>query len=1364
MTGGLDCRARRGRRWRSTRVVTVVVAFLAAALFCAHAEAATYTVGTTADNTGACASPASGTCSLRQLINFENGLASNHTPADTIVVPANFYSLTNGVLTIMQNVSIAGAGARTTYIFQETTSSTSRVFDIQPNANAFLPTVTISGLGIFFGKADSTNGSFGGDVRNTGTLTLSEDEIEDGGASSGGGISNQGGTLTVTHSLIAQNSANSGGADSGGIQNFGPNPTSGTPGTLSVDNSTIYNNTASLGGGVFSWCSGSGANPCATSGTAQNSVTITDSTVVGNDGGTRSTVGGGLLASQGTISLRNSIVSGNTVSSGASSSNCGTSGTGAITSLGHDLESGSDCGFTATGDLRNTNPKFFTGGTADNGGNTDTLALDASSPVVDAIPLNASGCSGTDQRDFSRAQGKGCDIGAYELFQAVAGKQFSTVLGSIEAGAAASIDWGDGTAQSTGTTDSSTGQVTGTHTYASPGIYSGVIHYNNSDHVASTRAFQIKAASQVSGVTVTNSAPSAAAGARTVYTVGFTASSTGGLSQAGGSQITVTFPQGTDLSKVFTSSVRDTSTNTQVGSCNVSGVTATCSLFSGASTNPGDALSVTLNEVINPTAGAAYIASVSTTADPTPAGSARYSVVTAQAITQPTVTNSAPSAAAGARTVYTVGFTASSTGGLSQAGGSQITVTFPQGTDLSKVFTSSVRDTSTNTLVGSCNASGLTATCSLFSGASTNPGDNLTVTLNEVINPTTVASNYTVSVSTTSDPTAVTSQNYSVVSAHTITQPTVTNSAPSAAAGARTVYTVGFTASSTGGLSQAGGSQITVTFPQGTDLSKVFTSSVRDTSTNTLVGSCNASGLTATCSLFSGASTNPGDNLTVTLNEVINPTTVASNYTVSVSTTSDPTAVTSQNYSVVSAHTITQPTVTNSAPSAAAGARTVYTVGFTASSTGGLSQAGGSQITVTFPQGTDLSKVFASSVRDTSTNTLVGSCNASGLTATCSLFSGASTNPGDNLTVTLNEVINPTTVASNYTVSVSTTSDPTAVTSQNYSVVSAHTITQPTVTPSSRAPGATGATYTIGFTASSTGGLSQVGGSQITITFPQGTAVALTSSSVRDTTANNSLVGSCNASGLTATCGFFSGAATGPGDALSVVLVGLTNPPTASSYTVSVATTSDTGTVSSAPYALAQPPAITNVSPTHGPAAGDTPITITGTNLTGATGVNFGNAPATNVQAVNATTVTAHSPAGAGQVPVTVVTPGGTSNSVQYSYDAPTVTSVAPTHGPASGGTSVTISGSNFTGATGVSFGNAAATQVHVVNDGSITATSPAGAARSRSRLRRRAGQATAMFPTPTTRSRTQAPRSRRLSPRSHRRPRTARRRLWPGR
>ncbi len=122
-------------------------------------------------------------------------------------------------------------------------------------------------------------------------------------------------------------------------------------------------------------------------------------------------------------------------------------------------------------------------------------------------------------------------------------------------------------------------------------------------------------------------------------------------------------------------------------------------------------------------------------------------------------------------------------------------------------------------------------------------------------------------------------------------------------------------------------------------------------------------------------------------------------------------------------------------------------------------------------------------------------------------------------------------------------------------------------------------------------------------------------------------------------------------------------------------------------------PTVTGVSPNSGPAAGGTQVTIIGTGFTGATAVDFGANPATGLTVVNATTITADSPAGSGAVDVTVKTPGGTSaasSADEFTYTAlaaPTVTGVSPNSGPAAGGTQVTITGTGFTGATAVDFG-----------------------------------------------------------------------------
>lgn len=71
---------------------------------------------------------------------------------------------------------------------------------------------------------------------------------------------------------------------------------------------------------------------------------------------------------------------------------------------------------------------------------------------------------------------------------------------------------------------------------------------------------------------------------------------------------------------------------------------------------------------------------------------------------------------------------------------------------------------------------------------------------------------------------------------------------------------------------------------------------------------------------------------------------------------------------------------------------------------------------------------------------------------------------------------------------------------------------------------------------------------------------------------------------------------------------------------------------------------------------------------------------------------------------------GGTGNSAPPPADgAPTITAVSPLSGPIAGGQSVTITGTNLTGATEVRFGAGVATEIVVESATSLTATTPAG-------------------------------------------------------
>jgi hypothetical protein len=142
---------------------------------------------------------------------------------------------------------------------------------------------------------------------------------------------------------------------------------------------------------------------------------------------------------------------------------------------------------------------------------------------------------------------------------------------------------------------------------------------------------------------------------------------------------------------------------------------------------------------------------------------------------------------------------------------------------------------------------------------------------------------------------------------------------------------------------------------------------------------------------------------------------------------------------------------------------------------------------------------------------------------------------------------------------------------------------------------------------------------------------------------------------------------------------------------------------------------VTALSPSAGPEAGGTSVTITGTNLAETTGVQFGAAPASSFTVNSATSITAVSPPGSGVVDVAVTSPVNTSPASagdKFTYvPPPTITKIVPKKGPATGGTSVTITGKSLMGATAVSFGVTPAASFTVNSATSISAVSPAGTA-----------------------------------------------------
>ena len=361
-------------------------------------------------------------------------------------------------LFIDRSVRVVGAGTGTTIVDGLGGTSTIRVSDgdaytltfealtitgggggggggiSAPNAahTLTLSDVSVSGneagtyAGIFLEAADlnmtsgsisdnHSSGDVGGVGLQSGDATFTGVRIEGNTAvGNAGGVSTSGGTTEFRGGSIDGNEA---GGDGGGIY--------ASDSLLTVLDSSVTNNMANSFGGILS---------TADAIVSLTNVTVSGNRVPGNGGGMGTTnsgditgtnvtvaantadtdnegggVGGGifrLVTDGGPITLKNSIVAGNTDGSPPAATDC----SGDITSNGHNiLGSTTGCEWSAgPSDQLNVDPMLAP--LADNGGGTLTHALLAGSPAIDAADPAAA--PPNDQRGLARSDP---DIGAYEL-------------------------------------------------------------------------------------------------------------------------------------------------------------------------------------------------------------------------------------------------------------------------------------------------------------------------------------------------------------------------------------------------------------------------------------------------------------------------------------------------------------------------------------------------------------------------------------------------------------------------------------------------------------------------------------------------------------------------------------------------------------------------------------------------------------------------------------------------------------------------------------------------------------------------------------------------------------------------------------
>ncbi|MEI7849457.1 MAG: choice-of-anchor Q domain-containing protein, partial [Chloroflexota bacterium] len=207
----------------------------------------------------------------------------------------------------------------------------------------------------------------------------------------GGAILNQG-NLTVRESAFYGNTADNAG---GAIMNYN--------GTLSIVDSTFIGNSSPAATFGYGGAVGS-----------VGTLTVQNSTFSGNSAGT----GGGIFA-QTTVSIQNSTITGNTANSAGgiyyaatdaiitntiiahsvSGNDC--DGLGTVLTNSHNLVQDGSCSSTYSGDPDLGLPGLY-------GGHTVTIPLLSGSPAIG----QGSSCLESDQRGLTR--GSTCDIGAYQ--------------------------------------------------------------------------------------------------------------------------------------------------------------------------------------------------------------------------------------------------------------------------------------------------------------------------------------------------------------------------------------------------------------------------------------------------------------------------------------------------------------------------------------------------------------------------------------------------------------------------------------------------------------------------------------------------------------------------------------------------------------------------------------------------------------------------------------------------------------------------------------------------------------------------------------------------------------------------------------
>lgn len=374
--------------------------------------AATFTVSKNADTSdGTCDAD----CSLREAITAANALGGT----DIIVFDGGVtgtITLGSSLPTITETLTITGPGAA---LLTVDADSKGRI--VQINSATDNQTLTISALTLTGGLIVNGNGG-AINVEDGETVNLSDCVITNNVADNAGSSGNGGAidtrlitTLTITNCTFSNNTADFGAGAirllNGGTATISNSTFSGnnclgcgggainsTSATLNLRNSTFSGNQGNGGGGAINTGGGGTAN--------LSNVTITNNAITSGNGG-------GIAVVSGTANIKNTVIAGNT-DNGGEANDC----SGTINSQDFNLiqdTGGCTINGTTTHNITGQDPLLEA--LDDNGGSTQTHALQLGSPAIDGG--NTAGCKAedasalnADQRGVNRLGV--CDIGAYE--------------------------------------------------------------------------------------------------------------------------------------------------------------------------------------------------------------------------------------------------------------------------------------------------------------------------------------------------------------------------------------------------------------------------------------------------------------------------------------------------------------------------------------------------------------------------------------------------------------------------------------------------------------------------------------------------------------------------------------------------------------------------------------------------------------------------------------------------------------------------------------------------------------------------------------------------------------------------------------